>query len=781
MKHSILTRLIFGVLSFVITVTGLGDVALSASATPASNELASTVLEIFKSRCVECHGKDAKDPDEFAFIDILGKLRTSEYVNLSVVQASKLYTILQSGDMPRRTVADKEAKKKKADPLSGEQTATILAWLTAGAPDVAKGTIAEGDTGTGSLQVLPVKADEPKPEVAIFRSPRELISPQMEVSAALTDIQTVAREEQSDTRYVSLVSAHNNLRIGDLQMDNLRRGVRKLLNSLSTGPRVVQFPEVGPGKTLFRIRLRELGWDVALWNKIAGSFPQSIETGVSAAFGSACQTTIPLVRAEWLAAQATHPPLYHDILRLPQNQTDLEKQLGIDLVGNLQSGEVVRSGLVSSGISQANRLIERHEMRQRGGYYWASYDFKSSSGRGNLLEFPLGPERAHLAGGQRSFQHAGGEIFFSLPNGFNAYLLTNTLGTRLDGAAPSDIVGDRNNVTGRVEISNGLSCIICHDKGIKEVSVGDAVRPLASRFTVEEQRLIERLHPPQEKIDSVIKEDTKRFALALKEANAEPLPGQPESVGALALLFTSQVSIETAAAELGLTPEQLSQRIKDQAQLFALNVSFKDGGTLLREHFLDYFGGLVARLDLGTVRGGVEPIVSIALPGRFEKPRPIPVELKTDKTTYVEGDDLVVTVKAAEAGHLRLLYQNAAGEIYTIFPNKHVVDDRIAGGVAVKVAPVANPQKAGEEVAIQIAGPNFGTEYLVAIVTDQPFTDEAALRAELSSATFAKSPLRSIEQVVTKDVRVISRPAREGGPGGSRVGFARVTLTTIKK
>ena len=147
----------------------------------------------------------------------------------------------------------------------------------------------------------------------------------------------------------------------------------------------------------------------------------------------------------------------------------------------------------------------------------------------------------------------------------------------------------------------------------------------------------------------------------------------------------------------------------------------------------------------------------------------------------MEGDDLVVTVKAAEAGHLRLLYQNAAGEIYTIFPNKHVVDDRIAGGVAVKVAPVANPQKAGEEVAIQIAGPNFGTEYLVAIVTDQPFTDEAALRAELSSTTFAKSPLRSIEQVVTKDVRVISRPAREGGPGGSRVGFARVTLTTIKK
>jgi hypothetical protein len=183
----------------------------------------------------------------------------------------------------------------------------------------------------------------------------------------------------------------------------------------------------------------------------------------SAALGTACRATVPILRADWLAATATRPPLYHDILHIPKTQQELERQIGVDLIANLQSGEAIRSGLNRSGISLANRLVERHELRARSGYYWASYDFKTIAGRGNLLEFPLGPEQARLAGGKRAFEHAGGEFVYSLPNGFHGYVLTDTVGNRLDGAAPTDIVGDRTNVTGRVEISNGLSCIVCHD------------------------------------------------------------------------------------------------------------------------------------------------------------------------------------------------------------------------------------------------------------------------------------------------------------------------------
>ena len=370
---------------------------------------------------------------------------------------------------------------------------------------------------------------------------------------------------------------------------------------------------------------------------------------------------------------------------------------------------------------------------------------------------------------------------FSLPNGLNGYYVADVLGNRIDGAAPTDIVSDRNGVTGRVEVSNGLSCIICHDKGIKPMTTNDAIRAIASKFNAEEQRLIERLHPVPDAFNAIIEKDTVRFAAAIKEANAETVAGQAEPVGALAAAYDREVTLETVAAEVGLSADDLGRKLEEQNQLFELRASFKGGGTLLREHFVDYFAGLVERLDIGKVRGNVQPVAAVPLPGRMANPRPIAVEVRTDKATYTEGEDLVVTVQAAESGHLRLLYQNAAGEIYTLFPNQFITDDRIEGGRAVKVMPVPNPKKPGDEVAIQISGPNFGTEYVAAIVTDQPFTDEAALKEQMKSVQFAKSTARDIEGAITKDARVISRPAREGAPGGARAGFARATLTTVKK
>lgn len=786
------------------TAVLLVSAASATAQTPANTAaLDADVLKIFKSRCIECHGKAAERPAEFSFIDDLPVLLKSELVDLANPQASKLYTMVQTAEMPLRTKADKEAGKKKADPLTDDQVSLILTWLNAqksGPPTIADtgkkpSSPATNTSTSGSTIELPVTnfsrppvitqpADVPNignafPEYA--KVTRKLVTPQEEIIAAMSDLQTVSRDDQKDTRYVSLTSAHNNATVTKDQLENMRRGARKMLNSLSIGPSVVNFPEVGPEKVLIRVRLRDLGWTAATWDSVASHFPQFIDTGVSAALGAACNATIPILRADWMAANATRPPLYHEVLQLPKTQQEIEKGLGIDLLADLKAGEATRSALIKSGISLANRMIERHETRSRSGYYWASYDFKSSGGKANILENPLGPEPAKLAGGQHAFKHVGGEFVFTLPNGFHGYLLADAAGQRLDGAAPTDIVGDRRNITGRVEITNGLSCIICHNNGIKPTETSDAVRALASKFSADEQHLIERLHPPEAKIQATLTGDTDRFLAALKAANADAVQGQPESVGSLSALNDREVSLETAAAEVGLSPEDLARKLEDQAALFALKASFKNGGTLLREHFLDYFSDLVQRLDIGTVRRGAAPIAAVPLPGRFENAKPIPVELKTDKTTYTEGDDIVITVKAAEAGHLRLVYQNAKGEIYTLFPNQFIENDKIEGGKDIKIVPTPNPKKAGDEVAIVIQGPNFGTEFLAAIVTDQPFTDDKALHDQLKNTQFAKSAARTIEGAITKDARAISRPAREGQSGGARAGFARVALTTVKK
>ena len=109
-----------------------------------------------------------------------------------------------------------------------------------------------------------------------------------------------------------------------------------------------------------------------------------------------------------------------------------------------------------SGVSQNNRLIERHKSPY--GSYWKSYDFGGNTGRQNLFEHPLGP-----GGGSDSFQHDGGEIIFTLPNGLQGYLLVDAAGKRID-KGPTSIVSDPKRPDRAV--TNGVSCMSCHYTGV---------------------------------------------------------------------------------------------------------------------------------------------------------------------------------------------------------------------------------------------------------------------------------------------------------------------------
>ncbi|WP_436425189.1 hypothetical protein, partial [Enterococcus faecium] len=80
---------------------------------------------------------------------------------------------------------------------------------------------------------------------------------------------------------------------------------------------------------------------------------------------------------------------------------------------NIRNFVAQRAAFQRSGVSQNNRLIERHPSRS--GFFWTSYDFAGNRDRQSLFSFPLGPN------GPNAFHHDGGETIFSLPNGFQAY------------------------------------------------------------------------------------------------------------------------------------------------------------------------------------------------------------------------------------------------------------------------------------------------------------------------------------------------------------------------
>src|SRR5205823_1082367 len=196
---------------------------------------------------------------------------------------------------------------------------------------------------------------------------------------------------------------------------------------------------------------------------------------------------LPYVRADWFVAAASRPPLYHDVLRLPAAEPELQRLLRIDVAQNIRQERVARAGFNGSGVSRNNRLIERHETN--GVVYWRSYDFGSNTGKQNLFANPLAAGE-----GNSTFEHDGGEFIFSLPNGLQGYMLADAKGRRLD-KGPTSIVSDPKRPDRAVE--NGLSCMGCHARGTidKADQLRDHVTRNMQSFNRADAELVQALYP----------------------------------------------------------------------------------------------------------------------------------------------------------------------------------------------------------------------------------------------------------------------------------------------
>ena len=259
-----------------------------------------------------------------------------------------------------------------------------------------------------------------------------------------------------------------------------------------------------------------LGWDASDWKAIARVYPYGVthaedetllelERQIALATG----TRLAALRGDWFVAIASRPPLYDQLLKLPAELHALEaERLKVSLETNFARDVLQRAGLITSGVSRHNRLVERHPTPF--GAYWRSYDFQSSAGRGNLLRFPLGPRFAGNPFDDQAFEQAGGEVIFHLPNGLQGYMLANAKDQRLDAPAPIAIVRDGSEAAGTPEVVNGLSCIACHKYGMKTFT--DEIRTIRpSSATAGEAR---PALPRAEGDEPVAGEDEKRFCSA---------------------------------------------------------------------------------------------------------------------------------------------------------------------------------------------------------------------------------------------------------------------------
>ncbi len=462
-------------------------------------------LELLDSRCAGCHtGENAAAP--FDDLYDLDRMITEGKLVPGDAEHSRLVVAMESGSMPPAS---------DGGPLSAEDIAVVRDWIDVClhapdcTPDHAIGT-------DGTLERLRVDIADPE---------------------------TVGLEDRRFVRYFTLAHLYDAGTCGHA-LDPHRRALTKAINSLSRGTSVMPPVLVDEDGTLFRIDIRDYGWNAGTWAAIVAASPYSIEytRDDAADLQAFTECAVPVVRGDWFAAMATAPPLYHELLDLPATRFLLEAELEVDVLGDVVEDRAVRAGLFDSAMATNHRVVQRHEVPGASGRaYWLTYDFTTATGAANLAAHPLdftADVRLHM---------------FTLANGMLGFLVSDAAGDRID-ALPETIAIDDLEPSG--DVVNGRSCLRCHDAGV--VPVVDELREYVVEgleFDDATKEKVERLHPGTDELLAIQQADAAIYESALARAGV-PL-GIDEPIAEVYAAYREPVDLARAAAELGITRDQL--------------------------------------------------------------------------------------------------------------------------------------------------------------------------------------------------------------------------------
>ena len=564
---------------------------------PANLDLNGKVHWIFANRCGQCHEGDY-EPELHGGANLAAFFTERDDSGTILLAEAVLDRVVRDHTDSERMPKSKGAAGEKGfrAPLTEAETAVLKEWVEAGKPEEVK---------------------------------RKFISQTEVLEAILGDLNAAAETQRGFYRYLTLTNLHNQTDAGGgaliPDLDPHRAAVGKLINSLSMNAKITVPEAIDEEGTIYRIDLRDYNWSEEQWEQVVSYYPYGIigidrqkENLIARHTGS----PMAYLRADWFTFAASQPPLYDQImdelLGIDPTQEDvhtqLDEALGVDRFENLREGRAMRAGFQYSGVSGANRLIERHELGSHQGAYWVSYDFTplSAERTHDLTLAPLGPVEAGLTDDhEHSFNHDGGEMIYHLPNGLQGYMLTTNKGVRLD-RAPIEIVQDDNRQD--KVILNGISCMACHDKGVKPpikvtdlskrtlATMEDEVRPLveaAGILDFKESNLLKKLYPEPAVLQAAIKEDFERFTKAEMEATGGR-SGAAEPILGLYKEFRGAVTARKLAAEFGMEYDELLALLKEESDgsevLSVISSSMERNLSVRRENLLREYISVVYAL-----------------------------------------------------------------------------------------------------------------------------------------------------------------------------------------
>ena len=519
-------------------------------------ELAQQAYTIFQQNCFNCHGPHGSYTEQLIIESAPGLIATGTVVPGNP-DVSEFYKRLLG---PTENGAQMPFGQPPLPPTAIE---TIQRWIAEGAQDW-----------------------EVQHDITFITTDEMLTA----IQAHLTTLEPFDR---AFARYFTLTHLYNAGRSLE-ELGAYQLALSKLVNSLSWGFEIRNPVPIDTAETIFYIDLRHYGWDEnGAWTQLEQAYPYNIAfneerqanlleklTNLRAEMN--CQ--VPFMHVDWFLGTASLPPLYHDILDLPETDRELERDLDVNVARNIESApgvHVRRAGFKESGVSNNNRVVERHTSRY--GAYWKSYDFAGNIGTQDILTHPL------------SFTHDGGEVVFNLPNGLQAYYVSDASGSRIN-EAPIAIV--RNLAASDPTVRNGLSCIGCHTEGMKTFE--DEVRAVFEKqpdSAIKAQVL--RLYVVKSDMDAYVEADTQRYKAALEKTGG--VFGGIEPVSRFYEAFHRPLDAPHAAAAVGLETEMFLKEIREKSSLRDLGLAgLLDGGNVKRDTWTEQFSDVISALNSGS-------------------------------------------------------------------------------------------------------------------------------------------------------------------------------------
>ncbi len=588
-------------------------------------DLSAQVKQIFRNHCFECHGDTRRESDIHIFERDSYIDEGMESVLAGDVDGSYLFELIATED------EDVRMPKSPLPALTADQVEVVRKWIDAGAsafPDDVQ---------------LPVEAQQDDALAGIVGA--EYVLSQI--------VEFLEQQPREDRPYFRFFSSNNALTAGATkeELKTQHQALAKAINHLSMQPTIVRPTVVDEALgTIFAVDLRRLGWqqqtfvtesgdesDVDLFDLVLLEYPYSVAYTDSTNFErlwdlfmdrSAMVRPIPYLRVDWFVSVATQFPLYEDLLGLPIHLQKLEKMIGVDSEMNMRDFVAQRAGMTVSGVSQNNRVVERHPARF--GSYWKSYDFESSKGRQNMFVDPL------------HFDFAGGEMIFNLPNGLQGYFITDTQGNRIN-AAPTSIVTDK--FAPDKTVRNGLACIRCHDKGMKRFA--DNIRPAIENLSggsMLDKKSILRLYPTKKAMDQLLNIDEQKFLSTMKQVLGESQSREPLTEISRAFIDNA-IALKKAASELGLKDTDGLKNVFALPQFTRFGLaSLTQGGVVRRDTWEDYFGRIVTSLGIGTP---IAPVDGLIREDHLAEDNSAGLIVKTNERSNIfsPGDTMVVTIE----------------------------------------------------------------------------------------------------------------------------------------